>query len=86
MSGMSEPGIDVKKARENVAQGEVALGAALEIAKEIEGLAPDQEMMSVAVANAMAMAQVATARLAAAMAIANILLTDPAEAPDPLEH
>jgi hypothetical protein len=68
MSRMSESGIGLKQAREHVQRGEE----------------PDDEIMDSTALHVAALATVAAAHFAAAMAITNILLTDPAEAPDPL--
>jgi len=85
---MSEQGISVEQARAHVQEGETALSQALKVIGMMIGTPdPDLEgIMDVAVANVNAMAQVATAHFSAAMAITNILLTDPPEGLDPLER
>ncbi len=85
---MSEPGISVGQARAHVQEGELALTQALKVVGMMIETSDDglDQVMDLAMANVSAMAQVATAHFSAAMAITNILLTDPPAGPDPLEH
>lgn len=77
MCDVENPGVNIQKAREHIAQGEVALIAAKEVAAEIGSLTEDLDLMNAAVTNTGAMAAVATAHFTAAMAItSSILLTD----------